>query len=119
MIENQIHENCGVVGVIAPKGVNSSSIAAKVGAELQHRGQEGGGMGTKKNGGNFNVYKEGRRFGLAFSSDRTLRKRHLVGEISLAHTRYRTTGPANDIDYTQPMLVEENGRTMMGGHNGT
>src|SRR3989344_4498235 len=55
---------------------------------------------------------------MPFSSDRTLRKRHLGGEISLAHTRYRTTGPANDIDYTQPMLVEENGRTMMGGHNG-
>lgn len=114
----EFHENCGVAGVIAPEGKNAALIAAKLGAELQHRGQEGGGIATKGFYGEFNVFRSGKRFGLAFPSNDVLKRYGLKGEIALAHTRYRTTGPANDELYSQPMLIRYNHRTLIGGHNG-
>lgn len=118
MSKTEFHENCGIVGVIAPKGEDSAYIAAKMGAELQHRGQEGGGMVTKKIDSEFNIYRSAKRFGLAFPSAKFLKRNHLSGEVALAHTRYRTTGPASDELYSQPMLVNFKGRTLAGGHNG-
>lgn len=118
MASVEFHENCGVAGVIAPKGEDAAPIAAKVGAELQHRGQEGGGIATKQLEGGFNIFRSGKRFGLAFSSTDVLDQQKLKGEIALAHTRYRTTGPASDELYSQPMLVTLRERTLVGGHNG-
>src|SRR3970040_872943 len=105
MISVKCQEKCGIAAVIAPRGKNAAPIAAKVSAELQHRGQEGSGMGTKVLGGDFALYRESRRFGLAFSSESVLTQHNLAGEIAIGHTRYRTEGPADNVYYAQPMLV--------------
>lgn len=118
MSEIKFHENCGIVGVIAPIGQDSAVIAAKMGAELQHRGQEGGGIAVKKFDHGFSIHRSGKRFGLAFHSSSILKRYGLRGEIALAHTRYRTTGPASDELYSQPMLVKYGDRILAGGHNG-
>lgn len=118
MLETKIQESCGVVGVIAPRGADAAPIAAKLGAELQHRGQEGAGMVTKSLGGEFHSHRGGKRFGLVFGSSRVLSRHNLNGEIALAHTRYRTTGPAEDHLYAQPMVVSFESQTLAGGHNG-
>lgn len=118
MYHEEFHENCGVAGVIAPKDKNAAVIAVKLGAELQHRGQEGGGIAIKKLDGDFRILRSGKRFGLAFPADYVLKHHNLEGEIALAHTRYRTTGPANNELYSQPIMARYYGRILVGGHNG-
>lgn len=109
-------EKCGIAAVIAPEGINAAPVAAKVASELQHRGQEGGGLGTKEKWGEFRVKKRCGRFGQIFSSPADLEG--LTGEIAIGHTRYRTTGAVDNACFSQPMLVSEGGRTLLGGHNG-
>ncbi|MBI2021603.1 hypothetical protein HYS93_01820 [Candidatus Daviesbacteria bacterium] len=110
-VDQPLQENCGIAAAIAPSGVDASPIAAKLAYELQHRGQEGGGIGSKKVGGSFSVLRAGQRFGQAFSSPNIFR-------IALGHTRYRTTGPSDDSDYAQPIYVDSDDRSLMGIHNG-
>ncbi len=111
-------EKCGIAGVIAPYGSDAAPLVTVMGKSLEHRGQEGGGVGTKIHGGIFRYYREGESFNQIFNSEKVLARHGLNGEIALAHTRYRTLGPSNDLLYAQPILVGDNKRTLMGGHNG-
>lgn len=116
-------EKCGVAGVIAPRGKDAIPTVAFVGTRLQHRGQEGGGIGVKQLQGGFEIYKACERFGLVFPSVSGLEhirseKPGFTGEIAVCQTRYRTTGPADLLCYAQPILVKEDGKSLMGAHNG-
>lgn len=114
----ELGEKCGIAGVITQPGENAANVVVVVAKQLQHRGQEGGGVGVKRLQGDFQLYREGRRFGQIFSSPEILSNNGLNGEIALGHTRYRTRGPANLTCYAQPMRIHEQQGSLLGAHNG-
>ncbi len=103
---------------MAPKGKNASTIAAKIGLEVQHRGQEGGGMATQTLDGVVHLHKKAERFGKIFRNTNVLERHSLKGELAIIQTRYRTTGPADDPEFAQPMLIQVGDRHLIGAHNG-
>lgn len=111
-------EKCGVAAVIAPPNSDAAPIVTKMGQSLEHRGQEGSGVGIKIMGGVFRHHRAGESFNDTFKTPAVLKKYGLRGEIALAHTRYRTLGPHDDLLYAQPMLVGAGERVLMGAHNG-
>ncbi|MBM3933722.1 MAG: hypothetical protein FJ319_05390 [SAR202 cluster bacterium] len=113
-----IQEKCGIAAVIAPPGRDAAPVAAAMGAELVHRGQDGGGMAGKPMGQPFRVHKAIGTFDAIFHSAEVLQQLGISGEIAVSHTRYRTMGLADDVSYAQPVIVTEAGRTLVGGHNG-
>lgn len=104
------HE-CGVCGIF---GHEDSAKLTYFGLyALQHRGQESAGIVTS-NGHKVNSYKN---MGLVpeVFSEQILSE--LVGNISIGHVRYSTTGASNIIN-TQPLMVNHKGTTLAVAHNG-
>ena len=113
-----LHEKCGLAGVLAPPGSDAVPIAATMGSELVHRGQDGGGLTAKQIGDAPNSFRAVGAFDSIFQSTSLLQSHDLSGELALAHTRYRTLGSTDDLRFAQPMVVQVGGRTLVGAHNG-
>jgi amidophosphoribosyltransferase len=119
MFSKEIHDKCGVGAVMASiEGEDVSAVAANIGYVQSNRGHEGAGLARKRLNGGFALHRGTERFAKVFPSMATLDANDLRGEIVIAHNRYRTTGASDDIDYAQPMLIQEFGRTLIGAHNG-
>ncbi len=103
----ELQEKCGVAGVVHPDA--SELVHASLMA-LQHRGQDGAGIGVVQEKG-FHVSKH---LGLVSSGDWTNRLAQLSGNNAIGHTRYATTGNSDNVNFVQPCADEG----LLLAHNG-
>lgn len=106
---NECNEKCGIGAGIAPESVDIVPIVINIGMELIHRGQEEGGLSAQSGGNQPVVYRDSKRFDVMVAEKDFATNHNLVGNIALAHTRYRTTGPVKQC-YAQPMDIIEGQR---------
>ncbi|MDE6675381.1 MAG: amidophosphoribosyltransferase, partial [Acetatifactor sp.] len=86
---SNIHEECGVFGVISPHSADVAGMAYYGLYALQHRGQESCGI-VVNDDGVFSSYKDLGLVSEVFSAD-TL-SRLPQGVMAVGHVRYGTTG---------------------------
>jgi amidophosphoribosyltransferase len=94
-------EECGIFGIYAPEMEVARTISLALIA-LQHRGQEGCGIATCKDGV-FNIHKGVGLVSQVFNCEEVLEP--LVGYIGIGHTRYSTSGKST-LENTQPVTVQ-------------
>lgn len=116
-MENMIHEECGVFGIINPDTDSDKNIANTVYYglyALQHRGQEGCGI-VVNDDGVFTSYKDIGLVGEIFTEDALLRLGG--GSMAIGHVRYSTTG-GNNRTNVQPIEVHHVKGSLAIAHNG-
>ena len=109
-----IHEECGVFGVMAPEICDVASISYYGLYALQHRGQESCGIVVNDDG----VFVSHKDMGLVsevFNSD--ILSRLPKSNMAVAHVRYGTTGGTNR-NNCQPIEVNHQKGRMALAHNG-
>ena len=111
---SNIHEECGVFGVISPCSADVAGMAYYGLYALQHRGQESCGI-VVNDDGVFSSYKDLGLVSEVFSAD-TL-SRLPQGNMAVGHVRYGTTG-ANNRNNCQPIEVNHQKGKMALAHNG-
>ena len=109
-----LHEECGVFGVIAPKQTNVAGICYYGLYALQHRGQESCGI-VVNDDGVFVSHKDLGLVGDVFSAERL--SRMPCGKMAVGHVRYGTTG-GNHRSNCQPIEVNHQKGRMALAHNG-
>jgi amidophosphoribosyltransferase len=112
MAEN-LHEECGVIGVSTPDGDDIAQLAFFGLFALQHRGQEGAGIAVS-DGVRARLHKDVGLVTQVFTPERLA---PLTGYHAIGHTRYSTTG-GSTVRNTQPFMVETMHGPLAIGHNG-
>ena len=113
-MDREIHEECGVFGVIAPETTDVASYCYYGLYALQHRGQEGCGIVVNDDG----VFSSHKDLGLVsevFSTERL--SKFPSGRMAVGHVRYGTTG-GNNRNNCQPIEVNHQKGRMALCHNG-
>jgi amidophosphoribosyltransferase len=112
MIENLIHEECGVFGIY---GARKAAELTYLGLyALQHRGQEGAGI-VSSNGERIYQHKGPREVNEVFSHKDILNK--LKGNLAIGHNRYSTTGASSPVN-VQPLHITYKKGDLAVAHNG-
>lgn len=117
MMDDKLHEECGVFGVWSTENINASNWIYFGLVALQHRGQESAGIvvcDTKGPIGNICAHKGMGLVSEVFHED-TLAK--LRGNIGIGHVRYSTAG-ASCIENAQPFSLNYAKGTLALAHNG-
>ncbi|MCR5256244.1 MAG: amidophosphoribosyltransferase [Acetatifactor sp.] len=117
MLDDKLHEECGVFGIYDPDGGNVTKSVYYGLSALQHRGQESAGMAvcdTLGPIGNISSHKEMGLVSEVFHRD-VLAK--IKGNLGIGHVRYSTTG-ASCVDNAQPMVLNYLKGTLALAHNG-
>ena len=112
MLEQAIHDQCGVFGILGSKKAAQLTYLGLY--ALQHRGQESAGIVTSNNG-QINMHKGMGQVSEVFSNPRTMTK--LAGDAAIGHTRYSTTGASSLINI-QPFLITNRLQKLAIAHNG-
>ena len=111
---HEIHEECGVFGILTPQPENLAHLTYCGLFALQHRGQEGAGISVNDDG----VFTTHKDLGLV---DHVFPPQILSsfpqGRIAVGHTRYGTTGGSQRRN-CQPMEVNHHKGKMALVHNG-
>ena len=113
-IDSEIHEECGVFGVIAPENIDPANYCYYGLYALQHRGQEGCGIVVNDDG----VFASHKDLGLVaevFSAEQL--SKFPKGRMAVGHVRYGTTG-GNNRNNCQPIEVNHQKGRMALCHNG-
>ncbi|MBV9467967.1 MAG: hypothetical protein JOZ57_01830, partial [Abitibacteriaceae bacterium] len=110
--EGRPHEECGVFGIYAP-GVEVARRAFFGIFALQHRGQESAGIAVT-DGTDIQLHRAMGLVTQVFDEDILA---NLPGHISVAHTRYSTTGSSKACN-AQPILTQSSEGLMALAHNG-
>ncbi|UCB53378.1 MAG: amidophosphoribosyltransferase [Candidatus Zixiibacteriota bacterium] len=112
MLENLIHEECGVFGIF---GARKAAELTYLGLyALQHRGQEGAGI-VSSNGEKVHQHRGLGEVNEVFSDKETLSG--LKGHLAVGHNRYSTTGASSSIN-VQPLLITYKKGQLALAHNG-
>ena len=112
MLENLIHEECGVFGIF---GARKAAELTYLGLyALQHRGQEGAGI-VSSNGKKVHQHRGLGEVNEVFSDKETLNG--LKGHLAIGHNRYSTTGASSSIN-VQPLLITYKKGQLALAHNG-
>ncbi len=112
MLENLIHEECGVFGIF---GARKAAELTYLGLyALQHRGQEGAGI-VSSDGEKIHEHRGSGEVNEVFSSEETLHR--LKGHIAVGHNRYSTTGASSSLN-VQPLLITYKKGKLALAHNG-
>jgi len=112
MIENLIHEECGVFGIYGAKKAAELTYLGLY--ALQHRGQEGAGI-VSSNGKKIYQHKGLGEVNEVFSHKEILNE--LKGDLAIGHNRYSTTGVSSSVN-VQPLLITYRKGNLAVGHNG-
>lgn len=111
---NNLHEECGVFGILENETTNVAHSAYLALYALQHRGQESCGIAVNDDG----IFRHHRGDGLVpevFTSDRL---DHLgTGNMAIGHVRYSTTGGKNS-NNIQPLVIRHIKGNLSIAHNG-
>jgi len=113
-VSHEIHEECGVFGIYAPRPYEIAPTVYSGLYALQHRGQEGCGI-VVHNGRQAILHKDTGLVGEVFTPE-ALRK-FGPGHMALGHVRYGTTGNSDRAN-VQPMLTKHAACNMAVAHNG-
>lgn len=111
---DKLKDECGVVGIYAPKDDGMSQKLCFGLIALQHRGQESAGMALLKDG-KMKYYKEMGLVQEIFNKE--VLGRLEGGDIGIAHVRYSTTGESY-VSNAQPLVVNYKGGSIALAHNG-
>jgi amidophosphoribosyltransferase len=111
--DERLKEECGVIGIHQPKGVDCSTLVYYGLYSLQHRGQESAGIAVS-NGETLDYYKD---MGLVPDIFNSRKLEKLEGNIGIGHVRYSTTG-ASLFENAQPLVVNYRGQRISLAHNG-
>lgn len=112
MIEDVIHDNCGIFGIFGAKKAAELTYFGLY--ALQHRGQESAGIVSAHNG-YLSLYKGMGQVSDVFSNSAVFDQ--LKGTIAVGHTRYSTTG-ASSITNIQPFVITNKDEMLAVAHNG-
>ncbi len=112
--ESEIHEECGVFGVMSPECTDVANVSYYGLYALQHRGQESCGIVVNDDG----VFVSHKDLGLVNEvfTDETL-SRLPQGTMAVGHVRYGTTGKTTRAN-CQPIEVNHQKGHMALAHNG-
>ena len=110
--EGRPHEECGVFGIYAPDVEVARRAFFGIFA-LQHRGQESAGIAVT-DGTQIRLHRDMGLVTQVFNEDILS---NLPGHISVAHTRYSTTGSSKACN-AQPILTESSDGPLALAHNG-
>ena len=111
---SQLHEECGVFGVLAPERCDVASTAYYALFALQHRGQESCGI-VVNDDGIFTSHKDTGLVNDVFTPDEMAKLG--LGDMAVGHVRYGTTGNTNRAN-AQPIVVNHVKGPMALCHNG-
>ena len=111
---NNIHEECGVLGIFSPERAPLTPLAYYGLYALQHRGQESCGI-VVNDDGLFSFYKDPGLISEVFT--RPVLESLPEGNIAVAHVRYGTTGGGGR-ENVQPIVVNHIKGRMALAHNG-
>lgn len=111
---NEVHEECGVFGIISPKKTNLSLVAYYGLYALQHRGQESAGI-VVETGGGFYSHKDIGLVSEVFSKERLAA--FPEAKMAVGHVRYGTTGGSTRSN-CQPIEVKTRKERLAIAHNG-
>lgn len=111
---DKFQDECGVFGVYSKDEKKSSLITYYALHSLQHRGQESAGIVSNDKDGNFFQYKN---MGLVSEVFKKEDIEKLLGNSSIGHVRYSTTGSSN-ISNAQPLIGECKLGKISIAHNG-
>jgi len=119
MLNDKPKCHCGVFGVF---GSPNASVKTYYGLHaLQHRGQEACGIVTRtlneRNKTVFNIHKGEGLVSEVFADSKIL-ENVLIGNSSIGHNRYSTTGSTESIKNTQPFVVNYRLGNLAVAHNG-
>ena len=93
MLEDKLHEECGVIGVYCEdEGINASRLVYYGLYALQHRGQESAGIAANHNG-TMELRKGLGLVGEVFRGDAL---KNFPGSIAIGHVRYSTAGDGSE-----------------------
>jgi amidophosphoribosyltransferase len=112
ILDDHPHEECGVIGVFAPRE-DVASMAFFGLYALQHRGQEAAGIAVT-DGNAIRLHKEVGLVSQVFNQANLL---PLKGSYAIGHTRYSTTGSPSARN-AQPFLIETIHGPLAVAHNG-
>jgi len=113
MIENLLHENCGIFAIFGAKKASELTYLGLY--ALQHRGQEASGI-VSSDGTKLYQRKGMGQVNEVFESKEILSS--LRGEMAIGHNRYSTTG-SSTVANIQPLQITYKGdRLLAVGHNG-
>ena len=111
---SQLHEECGVFGVLAPERCDVASTAYYALFALQHRGQESCGI-VVNDDGLFASHKDTGLVNDVFTPDEMAKLG--LGDMAVGHVRYGTTGSSSRAN-AQPIVVNHVKGPMALCHNG-
>jgi amidophosphoribosyltransferase len=111
---SEIREECGVLGIYAPRRTRLAELVYYGLFALQHREQESAGI-VVNDDGVFTAHKDAGLVGEIFLPSVL----EVLGEgnIAVGHTRYGTTG-AGQKENAQPLLINHRKGRMALAHNG-
>jgi amidophosphoribosyltransferase len=113
MIENLLHENCGIFAIFGAKKASELTYLGLY--ALQHRGQEASGI-VSSDGNRLYQRKGMGQVNEVFASKEVLSS--LRGEMAIGHNRYSTTG-SSTVANIQPLQITYKGDKLLAvGHNG-
>lgn len=112
MLENLIHEECGVFGIFGAKKAAELTYLGLY--ALQHRGQEGAGI-VSSNNGKIYQHRGSGEVNEVFARKETLNG--LKGHLAIGHNRYSTTGASSSVN-VQPLLITYRKGKLALAHNG-
>jgi len=111
--------NCGVFGIY---GSQNASLETYYGLHaLQHRGQEACGIISKRiseKGNNVFTVHKGEGLVTEVFDDHELFQKKLIGNVSIGHNRYSTTGSSESLKNIQPFVVNYRLGNLAVAHNG-
>jgi len=111
---SQIHEECGVFGVLAPEKCDVASTVYYGLFALQHRGQESCGI-VVNDDGIFTAHKDTGLVNDVFTPEEMNKLGQ--GDMAVGHVRYGTTGNTSRVN-AQPIVVNHVKGPMALCHNG-
>ncbi len=112
MLENLVHEECGVFGIF---GAKEAAELVYLGLyALQHRGQEGAGI-VSSDDQRIYEHRGSGEVNEVFSHREILGQ--LKGHLAIGHNRYSTTGASSSLN-VQPLLITFKGGKLALAHNG-
>lgn len=120
VLKDKPRSACGVFGIF---DYPTASMITYYGLHsLQHRGQEAAGIVTseyraEKKRNHFNIVK-GMGLVTDVFKDYSILKDQLKGNSAIGHTRYSTTGSANNEKNIQPLIVNYRNGNLAVAHNG-
>ena len=117
MMDDKLHEECGVFGIYSPSGGEVSKDVYYGLIALQHRGQEACGIAVSDTSGEKGNLKLKKNMGLVSEVFHKEDFSNLKGNIGVGHVRYSTTG-GSVVENAQPIAMNYIKGSLALVHNG-